>query len=325
MGFIPTENALMKYTSRDWKEALRVFRSTGEIRDSLLVFFNQHGEWSGPWTSFNTDFGDLPQQIIPKERLVKICEAGRSVLLSSFINLSEETIEIAHHHVVGYLNASRTREFHAPNLVTVEAGMAIALASVFHAPRLEKITGECFAVSVVIFNAPELKTVKGKLDVDTAIVFFAPNLERVADLYAPCAVSFHAPMLKQIYTLCVRSAAIFYAPKLKKAEWIEADSAAIFDAPKLKIVDDYMELRCAIMFRAPCLQAVDYLMASSAINFYAPNLKTVEWDLDAGSATNFDAMKLEKVGGILKLKPITLGAAVRAGCMAAIAKAVNGI
>jgi hypothetical protein len=322
------EKIYNKYTNRDWSNAFEVFKSTGEIQDALLVYFDQHGKWVDfPHSTVCFDESLLAQQTIPPDRLVRTCEDGRKILLSSFRESSEEPIEIDYYHVIGGVDILSTKEFRAPNLVNVDGGMWIESAKVIHLPNLENVNYQFDAESVTILNLPNLKRIDGYLTVNGADIVYVPNLDAVMrELEAVCAVTFHAPCLRRVGALNLDTAAIIYLPNLKTSGPIEAENATMFDAPKLEIVYGQIDAMNTIFFHAPLLQRVlESLNAGFAVSFHASNLKTVKENLDAGSAVIFDALKLEEVGGELTLPLETLNAAVRAGCKAAIAEAAGGI
>lgn len=290
------------------QNAFKVFRSTGEIQDPLLVFFDQDGKWTNdphpPTISWNST---LPKQIIPKERLVRTCENGRKILLSSFRSLSKKPIKLDYHHVMGNIEVWWTLGFHAPNLITVDGRMLIESARVIHVPCLEQIKSYILASSVRIFDVPNLETIEGYLVAGSADVFHAPKLERVGSrVEAHTSAIFHAPRLRTAGRMDLMATANLCVPDLETVQDLLADSVTIFDAPKLVTVSGELK-------------------AQRATIFHAPNLRTVGSDLDAGSAVNFEALKLETVGRSLILRPETLHAAVRAGCKAAIAKAAGEI
>ena len=320
------EKTYNKYTIKDWKTALKVFKSTGEIQDALLVFFDQHGKWFNQlYSSFDHSSGNLPKQVVPRNRLVKTTEDGRKILLSSFRSNSKKPIEMDYHYVMGVIEALDTTEFRAPNLISVDGGMSIE-AEVIYVPSLEKVNGMLVAGTVTNFDVPNLRRIDGTLNLGEAQVINAPKLETVVDdLEAPSAINLYAPCLKRVGAMNLMDARILCLQSLKKADRIDAECAIVFFAPELEIVADGLTVVNALDFHAPRLQKVGLLFASSAINFHAPNLKTVEESLDVRSAEIFDALKLEKVGGYFTVRLETLNAAVKAGSKAAMAKVAEEI
>ncbi|MDP3849217.1 MAG: hypothetical protein Q8Q59_01850 [Luteolibacter sp.] len=322
------ERTHKRYSSEDREKAFEVFKSTGEIQDALLVFFDQHGKWvgymySGMISKYNAS---LSKQRIPKKRLIKTCEDGRKILLSSFRSGSSKRIELDYHHVIGSLEARRTREFRAPNLAIVDGGMWIESARVIHLPVLDEVNMQLTAESLTIVDLPNLKTVDGSLVFNGAHVINTPKLETVNyEVQARSAYTFFTPRLRWASQLSLNSARILHVPNLKAVGRIDAKCVTYFDAPELEVVYNDICVIKAIDIHAPRLQEVQHsLVVSSAINFHAPSLKSVQSELDAGSATNFDALKLETVGRLI-LPPETLHAAVRAGCKAAIAIFAEGM
>jgi len=321
------ETIYNKYTSRDWSKAFEVFESTGEIQDALLVYFDQHGKWVDfPYFTVCSDDSLLAQQTIPPGRLVRTLEDGRKILLSSFRESSEELIEIDYHHVIGEVDILSTKEFRAPNLVTVDGGMSIDTPKVIHLPSLEKVNCGFDVKTATIFDLPNLKRIDGYLTVNAADIIYVPKLVTVMrELEAVCARTFHAPRLRRVGPLNLNTAAIIHLPNLKTAGPIEVDYATMFDAPKLEIVYGQIDAMNTIFFHAPLLKEVESLDAGFAVSFHASNLKTVRENLDAGSAVIFDALKLEEVGGKLTLRREALEAAVKAGSRAAMAKVAEEI
>jgi hypothetical protein len=163
-------------------KALEKFTTTGEIDDSIVEGFTQHGHWIGVYKT--EEVGEhneiLRGHVLPKERRTKIDSKGNIHLLTSFKSIDKKSeIDLPYKSIGGILSAPLCKSLIAPSLTQINGKAELDNAKKVLLPKLRKVLGPLCLNKINELDLPELQEVRGTLNIYRASELTAPKLKEV--------------------------------------------------------------------------------------------------------------------------------------------------
>ncbi|MCP5547775.1 MAG: hypothetical protein H7A50_10430 [Akkermansiaceae bacterium] len=255
---------------------------TGEIRDELVMYFDQHGRWFGDpqaWQE-NTHLDMLDRMhgaVLPVARRTARSRAGMR-LLTSFVWAETKPAVINHVEVAGSI------------LLTTK--------TMCSAPNLRNVGGSLVSKTCPKVDFPQLRQVNGDLEIGTSVIFCARRLQQVGrNMTVP---DFDFPCLRAVGgSLLVSWARNISAPQLRTVgASLEARFIRDLVAPELREVGGNLTIRGIVeRIIVPRLETIQgEFLADHAIDISADRLKSVGLSIHTRKAKSFFRGTV-KVGG----------------------------
>lgn len=205
------------YKEQGILDDLHHFLKTKEIKDSLLVFFDQFGNFHDihfPWSGRNEETDEIIRKSakglykikIPISKLVSHNPNNQEApsLKSSYVHQGFETLKLDYKKISGRLVAEDNVSIKAPHLESIGLELLTSYSSSYEGgelnfPKLKEIGSHLVCPDCRILEFPELKEVGGKLIIKQGIKTMFDALEKVGGtLYFAQDSPLTLPKLKEV-------------------------------------------------------------------------------------------------------------------------------
>lgn len=279
MNNIAKTLAFMNRKTKRILEHIKKYLATGKISDSLVPYYNQHGNWIGTpglllCAKRHAPFDRITSSYLPLSRRTYRDRSG-TILRTSYVSIGDDSVLIKYSGINGSLVVQGNSKIHAPSLRHIGGGVIISTNQRVYLPNL-KTVGRCFEVLQTFgLHVPRLIHVGGMARILGCI---PPRLTTVGkSLAVHWCISAESESLRLVggsLTLDNAEAVNLAELEFIGGSFIVSHFASVINTPKLQGIGGDFLAKSVPDLRTPALRLVGGNMdTSSAKLFYRPRIK----------------------------------------------------